>query len=434
MTRYPRIALFLEGSVSVSLQFLFIRHLMPEVGSSILVTTITVSLFLLALSLGYLSGGRHQSSIQRRFGWNCLKAAVIISIGLSPLTSTLFFNAFTKVDELILLGVYCLLFMAPAVYWLGQTMPLLSNEIKARSNGELSSSVLFFSTLGNVIGGLISILVLTKLFGMGITVFINILVLVSLYAACTPSRLERTIFLSASLAIAYPLTVMAEMASYDKTSAYGNYKIREYSDRTIFFGNNLAHSIIDKEGKSAEYIHMAEKIVNQNINDTSEILILGAGGFSFGRHLPAHKITFVDIDSSIKPLAEERFIRQPVNGQFVEMDARIYLKKHNKKYDFIILDTFQSTNAIAGHLVTQEYFDLVKSRVNDKGRVIINTIASKNFEDTYSRDLHTTIMSVFPYCSVNTLNTYGSKVANRLYDCVNVISEPHIIRDRKVEY
>ena len=133
-------------------------------------------------------------------------------------------------------------------------------------------------------------------------------------------------------------------------------------------------------------------------------------------------------------MAEERFIRQPVNGQFVEMDARIYLKKHNKKYDFIILDTFQSTNAIAGHLVTQEYFDLVKSRVNDKGRVIINTIASKNFEDTYSRDLHTTIMSVFPYCSVNTLNTYGSKVANRLYDCVNVISEPHIIRDRKVEY
>lgn len=434
MTRYPRTTLFLEGSVSVSLQFLFIRHLMPEVGSSILVTTITVSIFLLALSLGYLAGGLKTDNVRRRFSRNCLIAAFFISLGLSPLISSAFFGYLSNFHELVTLTLYCLIFMAPAVYFLGQTMPLLSNEIRARSNGELSASVLFFSTIGNVIGGLVSILILIKLFGLGVTVFVNVVVLVFLFMATTHDRIKRMIGAGIVMGIAYPMIIVAEQTLYDHTTAYGNYAIRYSDDVAIFFGNNLSQSSLNSKGEPSEYAQVAEREISRNLNPNSEILVLGAGGFTFGRQFNPEQIHFVDIDADVKDVAESLFLKSPIVGSFSAKDARIYLKRNSKEYDFILMDTFHSETAISGHLVTQEYFSLVKSRLKAGGKLVINTITSRDFEDDYSRDLHTTILSVFPYCSVQSLSTFGAPYGNRLYMCVNRSDQPHIIRDRRLEY
>lgn len=434
MTRYPRATLFMEGSVSVSLQFLFIRHLMPEVGSSIMVTTITVSIFLLALSLGYLAGGKTFESVRMRFARNCLLAAFFISLGLSPIISSAFFTYLSNLHELVVLSLYCSVFMAPAVYFLGQTMPLLSNEIRAQTNGELSASVLFFSTMGNVIGGLVSILVLIKLFGLGVTVFVNIVVLVFLFMATTHDRAKRIIGAGVVMGIAYPMIIISEKTLYDQTTPYANYSIRHIGDVAVFFGNNISQSSITKEGEPSEYARIAEREVSRSLKRSSKILVLGAGGFTFGRQFDPEQLHFVDIDADIKQIAESRFLNSPVVGSFSAKDARVYLKKNIEKYDFIVMDTFHSKTAISGHLVTQEYFSLVKSRLNPGGKLIINTIASRDFEDAYSRDLHSTILSVLPYCSVQTLNSFGSPYANRLYMCVNRDDEPHIIRDRRLEY
>lgn len=50
--------LFLEGFVSVSLQMLMMRQLVPFVGSSVVVSSLVVGFFLASLSLGYAMGGR----------------------------------------------------------------------------------------------------------------------------------------------------------------------------------------------------------------------------------------------------------------------------------------------------------------------------------------------------------------------------------------
>lgn len=434
MTRFPRTALFLEGTVSVSIQFLFIRHLMPEVGNSIHVTTVTVSIFLLALSVGYLAGGRAVTNIRERFGRNCLLAALTISLGLSSFTSNLFFMALSGANSLLSLALYCTLFMAPAVYFLAQTMPLLSNEIKARTNGELSSSVLFFSTAGNVIGGLVSILILIKLFGLGVTVFLNVMVLLALFMVTTTDRLRRNVGALLVIGVAYPMIIVTEGILYDKTTAYSNYKTLYTEDLALFLGNNIAQSSLDLNGKPSEYVLIAEREIARTLTPESTILVLGAGGFTLGREFNAQQIHFVDIDEDIRDVAQSRFLKAPINGHFTASDARLFLKRSDRLYDFIVMDTFQSKTAIAGHLVTQEYFMLVKSRLKENGKLIINTIASREFEDTYSRDLHTTILSVMPYCSVQTLNSFGSTMANRLYLCTNRSDQPHIIKDRRVEY
>ena len=167
MRLQPKTLLFAEGLASVTLQFLFLRQTMAYVGSSVVVTSIVVSIFLLALALGYQQGGRVREDPMRALGANLEWAAALLALGLSPYVTEIFFaGARSFLPPNISLALYCAIFMAPAGYWLAQTMPLLSNGIKARSNGELSGDVLFFNTLGNVVGGLVSTLLLMRFAGL----------------------------------------------------------------------------------------------------------------------------------------------------------------------------------------------------------------------------------------------------------------------------
>ena len=54
--RTATIVLFMEGFVSVSVQMLALRQIVPFVGYSIAVTSIVITIFLAALAYGYRSG------------------------------------------------------------------------------------------------------------------------------------------------------------------------------------------------------------------------------------------------------------------------------------------------------------------------------------------------------------------------------------------
>ena len=56
--RRTTFVLFLEGFVSVSLQMLMMRQLVPFIGSSVVVSSLVVGFFLGSLALGYAVGGR----------------------------------------------------------------------------------------------------------------------------------------------------------------------------------------------------------------------------------------------------------------------------------------------------------------------------------------------------------------------------------------
>ena len=59
--------MFLEGVVSISLQFLVLRQLMPYAGSSIITTSIVISVFLAALAFGYKDGGDYKGDKIEKF-------------------------------------------------------------------------------------------------------------------------------------------------------------------------------------------------------------------------------------------------------------------------------------------------------------------------------------------------------------------------------
>lgn len=51
--------ILLEGFVTISLEILTVRQLTPVMGSSVIVTSLIIGIFLLFLALGYRRGGEH---------------------------------------------------------------------------------------------------------------------------------------------------------------------------------------------------------------------------------------------------------------------------------------------------------------------------------------------------------------------------------------
>ena len=75
--------IFLEGFVSVSIEILTIRQLIPVAGNSVIVTSLIIGVFLLFLALGYQKGGTQQKNLQKILQFNFSFAAIWLGIGLS---------------------------------------------------------------------------------------------------------------------------------------------------------------------------------------------------------------------------------------------------------------------------------------------------------------------------------------------------------------
>lgn len=402
----PKTLLFAEGLASVSLQFLFLRQTMAYAGSSVVVTSIVVSIFLLSLALGYQQGGRVTLDPLGILGANFVRAAALLAVGLSPVITDLFFaSARGAVHPNVALALYCMIFMAPAGYWLAQTMPLLSNGMNARSNGELSGNVLFFNTLGNVVGGLASTLILMRFAGLAWTAWVNIIILIALRLAVSGSGSGDFLKMGTLAAGALLLTVGTERAFHEKTTAYGSYAINESAASaagpkvSTFISNGLTQSVLGPDLSAAPYVEEIRRRLGMLSHARPlSILALGSGGFTLSARDERNAYTYVDIDEAVRPLAESRFLKRPIRGKFVAQDARSFLLESKDVFDVVILDAFSSTFIIPPHLSSQEFFALAASRLAPGGVFMLNSIQTREFGDHYARRLHATLTSVFPYC------------------------------------
>lgn len=75
--------ILLEGFVTISLEILTIRQLIPMVGNSIIVTSLIIGIFLLCLAYGYRAGGLQNKNLIESLQRNFLCSAMGIGIGLS---------------------------------------------------------------------------------------------------------------------------------------------------------------------------------------------------------------------------------------------------------------------------------------------------------------------------------------------------------------
>jgi predicted membrane-bound spermidine synthase len=104
-------------------------------------------------------------------------------------------------------------------------------------------------------------------------------------------------------------------------------------------------------------------------------------------------VNAVEIDPVVSKIALKYFGLEPSEAEIYQMDGRRFLSTHKEKYDFIIMDAFGSSS-IPFHLVTQESFGLIASRLEEDGIFAIN-IEAVGWKDQIVKSLTTTLKRHF---------------------------------------
>lgn len=417
--------LLLEGFITISVEILTMRQLMPFYGNSVVITSIIIGFFLLFLALGYWRGGMQRGNFFERLSRNYLLSLVWIGIGLSYSFIKLFSYATTVIlalPFLMSLTLYLVLVLAPIVYWLGQTIPITTNLFNQnQSISKISGSALFLSTLGSFLGALVTSLLLFQYFGVAWTVVINCVLLFILVLKLNKhTQYSWWVFFLFALVLLLikNLNVDDDSRVFKLTNNYGNYQVVDSDEESRMLKiNESASSMITADKKGFAYIELIRHILFEQLNlRNRELLIIGAGGFSLTANgTNDNQVTYVDIDPEIKAVAEKYFLKDTIKGNFIGDDIRLYLNQTQQQFDVIIADAYSNDIAIPASLLTVEYFEQLARHLKPSGLLVINSIASPLFRDDYSRRLDNTIRKVFPHCAMIPLRWDG--IGNLIYVC-----------------
>ena len=110
--------------------------------------------------------------------------------------------------------------------------------------------------------------------------------------------------------------------------------------------------------------------------EPKRILMLGLGGGSLstylGRFMPDVTIDVVEIDRRVIETAKTYFgLRETERVRYLDGDGRVFLNRTKDRYDLILLDAYRG-GFVPFHLLTKEFYALVKQRLTPGGAVASN--------------------------------------------------------------
>jgi spermidine synthase len=136
-------------------------------------------------------------------------------------------------------------------------------------------------------------------------------------------------------------------------------------------------------------------------NATPTRFLIGGGNYALPRAFAQRGLattTVAEIDPAVTDLAARDFWFDPATTRVLHMDARRALLTDETRYDAILGDAFTDV-AVPQHLVTQEFFSLVRSRMTPEGSYLMNVI---DYADRMQAigSVVKTLQTVFPVVEV----------------------------------
>lgn len=174
----------------------------------------------------------------------------------------------------------------------------------------------------------------------------------------------------------------ADQLLESRESSYNNiYIYRRGSIITMTFGYNkrlYVESEFNQENERELPVvytrYMTVGLAYAKAIDSILEIGLGGGRTSWYIHktLPNTSITTVELDPEVISLAKKYFrIRQENNFDVVARDGRMYLARNANHYDVILIDAYRGP-FVPFHLLTKEFYSLVKSKLKPGGVTVQN--------------------------------------------------------------
>jgi spermidine synthase len=406
---------FVSGAIVMSFEMLGSRYLAPYFGSGIYTWAALISTVLAALCAGYFVGG----ALADRRPSPVLLAATL-AVGSAYLVMlpafadpTLEFFVWS-IDDIALGGLaaaFAIMFFP--VTMLGMFSPfairlLLHSQLKS---GTISGMVYGISTGGSIVGTLGTTFFLIPTIGSrAITYAMGALGLFAaalLVSAARGGRRAGVVTIALLLISCAPPFRASALAGEEAFDAAIRAEMLKKKNGLISHTETVYNDIF--VSKSATILKMAfqwkgwyTRQSEANLADPDDlpllytrafslaaiyppeikrVLVLGLGGGSIPvylhRFLPEATIDVVEIDPGIIAAAKKSFgLRETSRLHFIESDGRVFLNRHREPYDIIIVDVFTGSY-IPFHMMTKEFYQLVRSRLNPHGVAAINILPAE---------------------------------------------------------
>jgi spermidine synthase len=373
---------FIGGGVVLALEILGTRILGPFYGVSLFLWSALISITLAALTLGYAVGGRWAD---RRATVGRLSTLLGLAGTWTLLIPWLKYPVL-QISEpyglrvAVLVATFILFF--PPLTLLGMISPFVI-KLRARSLDEVGRSagnLYAVSTVGSVIAALATGFILIPNIGVNLLV-VSLSGLLFLTAGAGFLLLKKIgaaigmFFLGAvTLATARAEDHRSEGLAGVYQSPYAEIRIVDTEDGRHMLIDGGIHTLIDTSTGNSRHPYTAVMEIPMYLtNRPGKMLLVGLGGGSLAKSYcrQGWKVDAVEIDPTVTEVAYRYFGLEESDATIYTMDGRQYVSTIETRYDLILLDAFGSSS-IPFHLVTDEVFALIASRLRDGGILGIN--------------------------------------------------------------
>src|SRR6056297_1089808 len=396
------------------------RMLAPYVGMSLYTWTAVIAVVLAGFSAGHWWGGRiaEKPALRalRLTGWALLAAAATTAIAgllLRASAGPLLDMVAHPVWAITLLCAAA--FFAPS-FFAGVPAPVLAQIAVSASDrsGRALGAMFASGAIGAIGGTLLAGFLFISWLGSALTLAIVALCYVICALACM--GLARHLWQGAPLAFAAGVLALtgfgATMSSpCDHESRYFCIRTEDIATDpsrpvNLMVLDHLAHGTSARDLPRvmfSDYAAMLDGIARMRMGDRPfSAFFVGGGTFSIPRAWADRGIgplTVAEIDPAVTQIAARDFWFDPQSATVLHEDARrALLIRPEARYDVIIGDAFTDI-AVPPHLVTQEFFELVRDRLSPDGLFLMNVIDFEHRMDTLAA-LYATMDSVFPHVEV----------------------------------
>ena len=399
------------GGVLMALEILSSRLLAPYYGNSVYVWGSIISVFLAALSIGYLWGGRladsqpSMASLGRMVALAAAFQGILLLAGPRLAETLAGWTGGSPVGTLLAASVL----FGPASILLGTVSPW-AVRLAARDLGHLGGTAgrLFaLSTLGSLGGTLACTFLLIPF--LELRQILGLLTAVTAATACVALagsfRAER---LATALA-ALLLVAALPAASYTprKKSGLVYERITPYQTLQVWEREGVRSMESDRVPQAAIRIASGESAMPYTGAVATALLLqpeirraamIGLGGGSVGRYLlprvPGLSIDYVDIDPAVPEVARRYFrFQEGPRVTVAVIDGRRFLQEAGTKtWDLIYCDAYIG-QSVPFHLTTVQFLDEVKRHLAPGGVFSLNL--ANGLSDAFSQAMYRTVRERF---------------------------------------
>ena len=413
----------LQGAVSAAslvVEIVAGRMLAPYVGMSLYTWTAVIAVVLAGFSAGHWLGGRIAERpaprALRLTGWAILAAALTTAVAgllLRAAAGPILGAVSHPVWAITLL---CGVVFFPPSFFAGVPAPVFAQiaVISSPGSGRALGAMFASGAIGAIAGTLLAGFVFISWLGSALTLTVVAISYVITALICLILAREGRLAPPAALSVA----IMGLAAGATTLPSPCDRESRYFCIRTediaadpadpvnLMVLDHLAHGISARDLPRVmftDYTAMLDGIARMRMGGGPfSAFFVGGGTFSIPRAWADRGIgplTVAEIDPAVTEVAAENFWFDPESATVLHEDARrALLSRPGARYDVIVGDAFTDI-AVPPHLVTREFFQLVRNRLAPGGVFVMNVIDFEDRLDTLAA-LHATLDAVFPNVEV----------------------------------